>query len=115
MSRVEAGLVAGSLVPCVHVPLPAHFNIPVCGLLTLGAVHGDGLSVLVQRSGSQLYAAAGGRVGLEIPVNDAGSIALRLDGDLLGVRPVTITLNGMDAWTTGRVSGGAGSGVRFDF
>ena len=116
MSQVWAELFAGSLVPCFHVPLPAHFNIPICGVLTVGEVRGGGLSVEVKETGAGLFVATGGRTGLEIPVNDAGTIALVIDGELLGaVKPVTITLNGQDAWTTGRVSGGAGGAARIDF
>ena len=116
MALVHAAFFAGSLVPCGHIPLSGDWNIPICALVTLGAIHGGGLSVDVQKSGTGFYAAAGGRAGLEIPVNDTGSIALRVDGELLGaIKPVTITLSGHDAWTTGRVAGGAGGGVRFDF
>jgi len=116
MSQVGAQLFAGSLVPCGHVPLPAHWNIPFCGVLRVGEVRGGGLSVEMKETGTGLYVASGGRVGLEIPVNDTGSIALRVDGELLGaIKPVTITLNSADAWTTGRVNGGAGGGARIDF
>lgn len=116
-ARTWAG--AGSLVPCGHLPLPLDkWNVAACGLLTVGAVHAEGVDLGAgyrAGAGSTLYAAAGARLSLEFPVG--GPVLLRVTGDVLGsLRPARLQLNDKDdLWTGSRITGALGGGVVADF
>jgi hypothetical protein len=108
---------AGSVVTCGHLPLPIQprgWNVAGCALLTLGAIYGQSEGASIPKSGSVLYAGAGGRLGLEVPVG--GSVALRVFGDMTGTIPnITVLLPGNATFVVPRATGGAGIGVVADF
>jgi hypothetical protein len=116
-ARTWAG--GGSLVPCGHIPLPLDkWNVALCGLLTVGAVHAEGVDLGAgyrAGAGSTLYAAAGARLSLEFPVG--GPVLLRVTGDVLGgLRPARLQINDKDdLWTGARLTGALGGGVVADF
>lgn len=111
--QVRSMLVAGSLVPCGHIPLPLdRWNVAACGVVTVGALRAARGDVAV--SGAGLYAGMGARASLEIPVG--GPVALRLSAELLGsIKPATIQIQDQTVMTTGPVTAGLGGGVVADF
>jgi hypothetical protein len=124
-AQISAMLAGGSLVPCGHLPLPSPLdrsNLSGCGVLTLGAFwgHGEGVAdmpktgTFAPTGAAGFFAAAGGRVALEIAVG--GPVALRISGDLLGtLRPATVLISSQSVWTMPRVTGAVGFGAVADF
>ena len=73
-----------------------------------------GTGVLDPRSGSAPWWAAGGRLGVELPIG--GGLRVRFHGDLLGtLAPVKLVLDGTRAWTAPPVAGSIGADVVFHF
>lgn len=107
--RVSASLLAATVVPC------AHYGVLLgCLLGTFGALRAEGESVTTPLRETKLYAAIGGRVGVEIPV---GSIfAIGVHGDLFApLTQITLRLNDRDVWTTPVVAGGLGAALAVTF
>jgi hypothetical protein len=102
---ISASLLVASLVPCVHLGLAQ-----ACLLGTVGALRGEGEGVSDPRRDTRLYAAAGGRIGVEVPLGRL--VALRAHADLLApVTQVTYQVNDRDVWTTPPVSAALGLGI----
>jgi hypothetical protein len=126
-ARARVWALAGSLVPCGHIPLPIDkWNVAACGVLTLGAAHGEPVAaVAVPSTGSSVYARTGAELALEFHVG--GPVLLRVGGDLLAVlRPVSLLVSTKDfpagtvtssteTWTGGRFAAAFGGGVVADF
>jgi hypothetical protein len=109
---------AGSVVTCGHLPLPLQpsgWNVAGCSLLTLGAIYGQREGAGMPKSGSVLYAGAGGRLYLEVPVG--GPVALRVFGDVTGTidRTRVVLLPGAATFVVPAATGGAGIGAVADF
>ncbi len=107
--RVSASLLVGSFVPCVHRGV-----ILGCLLGTFGAMRASGESVTSPLHEDKFYAAAGGRVGVEIPIGSF--LATQLHGDVLApLTQITLRLNDRDVWTTPVVSGSLGASLAGTF
>ncbi len=106
---MSASLLLATLAPCFHLRIAMG-----CGLVGLGRLGGTGAGVNTPESASSLYADAGVRVGVEIPI--AGPFAARAYGDVLFPLVTThLTLRGADVWTTPPVSGAIGAGLLVHF
>lgn len=86
--RMSAGL-----VPCFHLG-PAF----ACVVGELGWLDVQGLGVTMPRSGTELFAGVGPRLGVELPISDWLSLRLRA-GALANLSRSTVTLNQAVAWT----------------
>jgi hypothetical protein len=109
--RVTSSIVAASLVPCFHVAFGS-----ACLVGSLGEVRASGSGVADPASSTALMAAAGGRLGAEIPLSEG--LFLRLHGDLLAnLSPPTLRLNRAvaDEWTAPYVAGVFGGGLLVRF
>lgn len=72
--RALSSLMAASLVPCVH-----HRAVAFCAVGAVGGQNVEGDGYFASRSSWVPWAALGGRVELELPVNRLLSVLLRLD------------------------------------
>jgi hypothetical protein len=80
----------------------------------LGWLHGEGVNVSNPKSGSELFAAVGPRVGVEIPVTSWASLRLRADA-LVDLYRATVDVDGKPAWAASQVTGTLGGGVAVRF
>jgi hypothetical protein len=72
--RVDASLLGGSVVPCLHWKPFAW-----CGTMLLGRYHAEGQEVAA-RSASALFAALGARFSAEMPISSAAWGFVRVEG-----------------------------------
>jgi hypothetical protein len=106
---VRASLLEVSLVPCFHAGL-----VVACGLGSLGSLRGVGSGVPLPRDAATLFGAAGLRLGVELPISRALSLAFH--GDLAAtLTRTTLMLADRPVWTTPLVSGVVGAGVLAHF
>ncbi|MFI5288044.1 MAG: hypothetical protein ACHQ17_00260 [Polyangia bacterium] len=71
---VETALYLATALPCFHVRL-----FSGCALLALGAQTADGINLPVTRKSASLFAAAGARAGIEVPLIPKLELALAAD------------------------------------
>jgi hypothetical protein len=104
---VTSWLYAGSLVPCAHYGITA-----LCAEGAFGSLQGES-SALGSVSKHTLFAAAGGRAGVEWKLTNALSARLHIDL-LRNLAPTTLAI-GSETWSAPSliVSGGAGIVVHF--
>jgi hypothetical protein len=112
-SRVAAGdvtswLYAASLVPCGHYDIAS-----LCAVGSLGSVQGHG-DVPVQRSASSLFAAAGARLGVELPMTPLLFLRAHVDG-LYNLHRAAYDVDEQAVWTPPPLSFVAGLGVSVRF
>jgi hypothetical protein len=106
---VSASLLVGSVLPCAHRGI-----FLTCLMMTFGAMRASGEGVTNPLRDTKFYAAAGGRVGVEIPA--WGAVAVGLHGDLVApLTEITLRLNDRDVWTTPNVSAVLGAGLAGTF
>jgi hypothetical protein len=99
---VSSWLLLGALSPCVH--FERFFG---CALLQGGSAQVAGNGVRNEGAESVPWWAAGGRVGVYLPLG--GSLLLRFRSDLVAnLAPFTLQLNGQRAWNTPPIAGDAG-------
>jgi hypothetical protein len=106
---VSAALFTGSLVPCWHAGAVA-----ACGLGSFGALWGSGTGVPHPKQQVTPFAAAGLRLGVDLPL--AGAFSATFHGDLAATLiRTTLQLDGRDVWTTPRSTAALGAAVRVHF
>jgi hypothetical protein len=105
---VASWLYAASLVPCGHFDIAS-----LCAVGSLGSVqaHGD---VSVQRSASSLFAGAGARLGVELPMTGPLFFRAHADG-LYNLHRAAYDVDGQAVWTPPPLSFVAGLGVSVHF
>ena len=106
---VSASLIAATLVPCLH--LDAVFFCPTA---TLGALQGSGENVDRPKKATTLHAAAGARVGLEVP-RDRNLSLIAHGGIDANLTRTTLRIDGQEAWASPTLSGGFAAGARLRF
>jgi hypothetical protein len=106
---VSAWLLAGTLDACFHWGVGL-----VCGLGTLGALHGSGSEVAHPKEAVTLFASTGARLGVEIPLTRALAWTVYGDGAVTLVR-AHLLLNGTDVWTAPAGTGTLGAGLVVSF
>ncbi len=103
---MQTHVVAGSLLGCLHATALYAYG---CGLLALGVQRGGDARSPASYP-STAYAAAGGRVGLEIPF--ASRFAVNVAGDILAaLNPMGIRSNLTTVWEAAPVAGAAQAGL----
>jgi hypothetical protein len=107
--RVTASLLLASLVPCGHWRI-----FIVCGLGSLGALRGAGSGVDEPKEDTTLFAAAGVRGGVEVPVT--GPLSARIYGDFNAtLTPTSLQLGGETVWASPPVHGAIGLAAQVSF
>lgn len=105
----SSALTVATLAPCGHVGV-----VVGCLLGSLGVLRGEGQEATVTREQTALYYAVGARLGVEIAVIQP--LWLRINVDAMApLKPVTLTIDGKEIWTTPSFWGGLGAGVGFSF
>ncbi len=105
-TQVSTALLMGALIPCGHWSKLYLFG---CAFAELGQLRADALAAHPLRAAG-LYAAAGARLGVELPV--APHLAVRVSGELLGtVSALTLRVDSRTVWVTPPYSGGLGAGL----
>lgn len=98
---VDASILAGTLAPCLHIPRAL---LVACALGSAGVIQGRGRGVSVPRKQTTTYAAAGARLGVEVPI--VGPLSLGVHGDLLAnLTRTTLRLDGTEAWSSPPIAG----------
>ncbi len=99
---ISSSLTAGVLVPCVYVR-----RLFGCAVGMLGLMQGKDYGVETVHRDRLLFAAAGGRVGLHVVLDEP--LWVRVSGELLvNLTPATLTLNRQPAWSSPLLTGVAG-------
>ena len=109
---VASSLYAAQLVPCANVSYLA-----VCGLGVLGVTEAWGSGIVPQDTRSTLFAAAGARVGVELPVGASFFLRAHVDG-LLDLHRATLSLGQQapdDVWSAPAFGGSLGIGLAHHF
>jgi hypothetical protein len=108
-SGVTTALLQAALVPCLH-----HLFVSGCALASAGAMRGWGFGVDRPLSQTTPWAAAGGRIAIELEV--ATQVLVRVHLDVLAtLTPTTLLLNGAPAWVSPPVSGALGVALAGNF
>jgi hypothetical protein len=103
--RVSSWMAVAALVPCGHAgPLFA------CGLGQAGLMQASSEGVTEPRSTSLGWLAAGGRFGVEVPLEPLTMLRVRSDL-VVDLAPPTFELNGVTAWVAPRVAASFGADV----
>lgn len=102
---VETSFRGGSFAPCLRWRWFAG-----CALGTLGQLSAEGKSLFVSRADDSLYALAGARVGIAVPITERVDVRAQMDA-LYALTPRPLRIDGQDAYTMPRISGGIGVGV----
>jgi len=108
-ARLSTSLWVGGLSACAH---PSAFF--VCALGSLGTLRGESFDVAKPSSDSGFYAAAGGRIGLDLTMS--GPWYVRPHFDLLAtLARAELQIDGTTRWTAPGFSALAGAGVGMRF
>lgn len=105
----RASLVAGSLVSCFHRGV-----FFVCGVGTVGSMHGSGEGVLIRHEGDALFVAAGARGGVEVAMLGPFFFRPQIDA-LANFTPVGLRVDDSQAWKAPPFSALIGAGVFASF
>ena len=91
--ELRTWLFAGGVAACAHID-----PVFLCGTAWLGSMQGEGVRFPNSRFDSALYAAAGGRAGLELPL--AGQFTFRPQLELLTtLNRAALQIDGVTQWT----------------
>jgi hypothetical protein len=105
---VETSLLAAAVSPCFHFEWFAG-----CGVGLVGSLRASSVDVPDQRSDAGVYAAVGGRAGVEARLSPSVALVGRFDA-LVRVVPVEALRNGQVIWTAPPVSAALGLGALFE-
>jgi len=100
--KVTTWAAIAAVLPCAHVG-PAF----VCAVGQAGTLQSSADSVQGSHSSSTVWGAAGGRVGVVLPVTNQLSVRVRADV-LRDLSPTTLTVAGTFPWTASAVAGSLG-------
>ncbi|HEY8942978.1 MAG TPA: hypothetical protein VIM73_01900 [Polyangiaceae bacterium] len=107
--QLEIRMLGLELVPCAHKP-----PFMACAVGLIGSMRAESLGVPDGDSDTQVFAAAGVRAGLELPLG--AGIALRAYGDALGsARPLSARRNGASVWDTPLLTAAVSVGALSEF
>jgi hypothetical protein len=107
--RIESAFLVAVFAPCLHFG-PAF----ACALGEVGWQVHKSLSIAETQTGNTAFGAAGGRIGLEVPLTRQFYLRLHVDG-LFNLNPVTVDVDKQDAWDQANAAlvGGLGVGTAF--
>jgi hypothetical protein len=109
VGRVRTSLWTVALGPCLHFD-----PLFVCATAWIGSLRAEGVALAAPRTDSTLYAAAGTRVGLELPLNDRFAFRPELDLQTT-LLPVELQVDGVAAWQAPRFAVLLGVGLMARF
>jgi hypothetical protein len=107
--RVRSGLLAGSVVPCIH-----HRAFLGCLLGVVGVLRASGESVQEAKSESIPFLAFGARIGAEVPLASPLSIRAHLDA-MAPLTRATLRLDNAPVWRTPAFSSALGAALVASF
>jgi hypothetical protein len=90
---VRTSLWAGGIIPCVHWD-----PVFLCATVWLGSLRAQGVGFSTSRVDRGVYAAAGGRIALELPLNEWLSFRPSVEF-LTTLIPAELQVDGMTQWT----------------
>lgn len=97
-----------TLAPCTH-----GWKLFLCAVGEVGQIQGFD-SAALPSSVARVYAAMGGRAGVEVPF--APHLGFRVSGEVLGTAsPVSFSVNDKPGWMTPSVSGNVGAGLYLSY
>ncbi len=99
---VRSSLVLGSLLPCAYAG-----PVGSCLVLAVGALRGQGRDLPDARTATTPFAAAGGRIGIDISLGRSWWFAAALDV-LVPMTPTALRVGGSEVWRTPATSGALG-------
>jgi hypothetical protein len=106
---MRASLRAGSLLPCFHRGIWF-----VCGVAVIGSLHGSGQGLIVSHEDDAFYAAAGARVGAEVPLWGSLSFRPQLDG-LANFSRIELRVDESEVWRATPLTMLVGAGIFASF
>jgi hypothetical protein len=109
VGRVRTSLWTVALGPCLHFD-----PLFVCATAWIGSLRAEGVDLAAPRTDSTLYAAAGARIGLEVPLNDRFVFRPELDLQTT-LLPVELQVDGAAAWEAPRFAALLGFGLMVRF
>jgi hypothetical protein len=102
---VRASLLLAEVVPCLHAGV-----FVACPIVAVGALNGEGINVGTPQRAATVYASAGLRAGLEVPI--VSKLAATFHTDLVApITRTTLSDRGVEVWTTPALYAGTGLGV----
>jgi hypothetical protein len=107
--EASSWLYAGQLVPCFHLGPVFACALGSIGQFVVSSAAGAGPS-----SGSALFAAAGARLGAELPVSRRFLLRAHADG-LVDLAPPTYLLDGHPVWSAPRLGASLALGIAVQF
>jgi hypothetical protein len=107
--EMQTSLLMGSLVPCAFRGV-----LEGCALLAAGVIRASGLDLVDARQVSAPFVAAGGRVGVEVPLGSVLTGGIHLDV-LAPITQLVLRVSGEPVWTSPPITGALGLtlGARF--
>jgi hypothetical protein len=103
--RVSSSLLALTLLPCGHTGV-----FFACARGSIGRLSAEGLDVTHPGSSGALWAAAGGRLGWELPLGGAFALRVSGDADVVFTR-FALQIGGRTAFTYAPVAGALGAAL----
>jgi hypothetical protein len=102
---IHVHVLAGALIPCVAVGV-----LRGCAIGSIGVLRGRSEGLAMPAQADSLWAAAGLRMGMEVPVG--GAVKVRALGELQGVLTrTTLETDGVAVWTTSPLAAAFGLGA----
>lgn len=106
---METSMLLAELTPCAR-----YGWLRGCGLLVAGSLRTTGMELQDAASNAHLYAAAGLRAGVEVPV--VGPLSVRVNGEFAAALARTrVLVGGEPVWRTPDLTAGVGGAVVFAF
>ncbi len=107
--RIAGQVIAGSVVPCIHLSV-----VQACAVASLGVFLGDALDLDSAGRVSNFWAALGARLGAELPLN--GRLSLRLNADFAGIVSRTqLAIDEIVVWNAPAFTVDVGIGILLHF
>ena len=91
--ELRTAVLTAGVAPCIHNGIFA-----ACAVGLVGSMRGEASAISSPRGDSSLYAAAGARIALELPVTAALAVRPQVDGLVAVARP-ELRLNDAIVWT----------------
>jgi hypothetical protein len=111
-ARLSTWRLLGALVPCGHWSRES-FGLFGCGVAQVGKIWGEAENAPLSGAAGGLYAAVGGRLGMELRLTPITSqLGLRVSGDLTTkIQGGAFAISDHTRWETPRLAGDLGVGV----
>jgi hypothetical protein len=112
--RIDTYVLLGSVAPCVHADVTLASSLEACALFSLGTFHESGSDLQSPHTGSAPYAAAGARVGVELPLRGPVFYVAHVDG-LATLTRHSVQIDGQTVFTLPPLAASVGFGAGLHF